>query len=39
LPVPDRRGDSIAFYHLDVVRDDGRVVGWFEVFVRVRLPV
>ena len=38
VPVPDRPGDSIAFYHLDVVRDDGRVVGWVEVFVRVRLP-
>jgi hypothetical protein len=38
VPVPDRPGDSIAFYHLDVARDDGRVVGWVEVFVRVRLP-
>jgi hypothetical protein len=38
VPVPDRPGDSIVFYHLDVVRDDGRVVGWVEVFVRVRLP-
>jgi hypothetical protein len=38
VPVPNRPGDSIAFFHLDVVRDDGRVVGWVEVFVRVRLP-
>jgi hypothetical protein len=38
VPVPNRPGDSIAYYHLDVVRDDGRVVGWVEVFVRVRLP-
>jgi hypothetical protein len=38
VPVPNRPGDSIAFYHLDVARDDGRVVGWVEVFVRIRLP-
>ena len=35
VPVPGRPGDSIASYHLDIVRVDGRVVGWLEIYVRV----
>jgi hypothetical protein len=35
VPVPVRPGDSIASYHLDIVRVDGRVVGWLEIYVRV----
>lgn len=38
VPVPVRPGDSIASYHLDVIRADGRVVGSIEVAVRVTLP-
>jgi hypothetical protein len=38
VPVPIRPGESIASYHLDVIRADDRVVGSLEVAVRVTLP-
>ena len=35
VPVPIRPGESVAGFHLHIVRGDGRVVGWIDILVRV----
>jgi hypothetical protein len=37
VPVPARKGDSIAGYTLWVIRDDGRVVGQVDIVVQVTI--